>query len=252
MYKDELNAVCNASISKSNLINNNILGYFVSSMLAGIYVGLGILLIFSIGGLLGDFKGTKIIMGISFGIALSSVIIAGAELFTGNNLIMTIGVLNKKTSFTNLIKVWIVSYIGNLIGAVLVSVLFYLTGLAGGDIGSFIANTSLTKMTLSPEALLFRGILCNTLVCLAVWCSFRCKSDSGKLIMIFWCLFAFITSGYEHSIANMTIMAVGLLTNSEPNLTIYGYFYNLLFVTIGNIIGGVFLIALPYHMIAKN
>ena len=70
--------------------------------------------------------------------------------------------------------------------------------------------------------------------------------------MIFWCLFAFITSGYEHSIANMTIMAVGLLTNSEPNLTIYGYFYNLLFVTIGNIIGGVFLIALPYNIIAKN
>ena len=165
---------------------------------------------------------------------------------------MTIGVLNKKTSLTNLIKVWIVSYIGNLIGAILVSVLFYLTGLAGGDIGSFIANTSLTKMTLSPHTLLFRGILCNTLVCLAVWCSFRCKSDSGKLIMIFWCLFAFITSGYEHSIANMTIMAVGLLTNSEPNLTIYGYFYNLLFVTIGNIIGGVFLIALPYNIIAKN
>ena len=252
MYKDELDAVCNASISKSNLINNNILGYFVSSMLAGIYVGLGILLIFSIGGLLGDFKGTKIIMGVSFGIALSLVVIAGAELFTGNNLVMTVGMLNKKVTFADTIKVWVVSYIGNLLGSIIVALLFYLAGLSTGAIGDFIVKTTLTKMTLSPQALLFRGILCNTLVCLAVWCSFRCKSDSGKLIMIFWCLFAFITSSYEHSIANMTLMTVGLLTPSELNVTVGGYAYNLLFVTLGNMIGGICFVAVPYHLIARD
>lgn len=252
MFKEELAAVSNASFAKSNLLKNNIIGYFISSMLAGIYVGLGILLIFSIGGLLGDFIGTKIIMGVSFGIALSLVVIAGAELFTGNNLVMIIGALNKKVSFADTIKVWIVSYIGNLIGAILVSTLFYLSGLSTGAIGDFIVKTTLTKMTLTPQALLFRGILCNTLVCIAVWCSFRCKSDSGKLIIIFWCLFAFITSSYEHSIANMTLMTVGLLTPSELNVTVAGYAYNLFFVTIGNMIGGIFLVAIPYYLIAKD
>lgn len=252
MFKEELNAVCNASLAKSNLLKNNFFGYFVSSMLAGMYVGLGILLIFSIGGLLGDFSGSKIIMGISFGIALSLVVIAGAELFTGNNLVMTAGLLNKKVTFADTIKVWVVSYIGNLLGSIIVALLFHLGGLSTGAIGDFIVKTTFAKMTLSPQSLLFRGILCNTLVCLAVWCSFRCKSDSGKLIMIFWCLFAFITSSYEHSIANMTLMTVGLLTPSELNVTVAGYAYNLLFVTIGNMIGGIFLVALPYHLIARD
>ena len=252
MFKDELNSVCNASLTKINLLKNNILGYFTASMLAGIYVGLGIMLIFTIGGLLTDFSGTKIIMGASFGIALSLVVIAGAELFTGNNLVMIIGLLNKKVTFSDTIKIWIVSYLGNLLGSIILGLLFYLTGLSTGAIGDFIVKSTLTKMTLSPQALLFRGILCNTLVCIAVWCSFKCKSESGKLIIIFWCLFAFITSGYEHSIANMSLMTVGLLTPSELNVSISGYFYNLFFVTIGNMIGGIFLVAIPYHLIARD
>lgn len=99
MFKEEVNAVCNASFAKINFLKSNPLGYFIASMLAGMYVGFGILLIFTIGGLLGSFVGTKIVMGASFGIALSLVIIAGAELFTGNNFVMTVGLLNKKVSF---------------------------------------------------------------------------------------------------------------------------------------------------------
>ena len=148
MFKDELNAVCNASLAKSNLLKNNILGYFTASMLAGIYVGLGIMLIFTIGGFLADFSGTKIIMGASFGIALSLVVIAGAELFTGNNLVMIIGLLNKKVTFSDTIKIWIVSYLGNLLGSIILGLLFYLTGLSTGAIGEFIVKSTLTKMTL--------------------------------------------------------------------------------------------------------
>lgn len=100
--------------------------------------------------------------------------------------------------------------------------------------------------------LLSRGILCNILVCVAVWCGFKCKSEAGKLIMIFWCLFVFITAGFEHSIANMTLLTVGLLEPSTYAVTLGGFAYNLLVVTLGNMIGGILFVAVPYCIIAKQ
>ncbi|WP_434084709.1 formate/nitrite transporter family protein [Lacrimispora xylanisolvens] len=88
------------------------------------------------------------------------------------------------------------------------------------------------------------------LVCLAIWCSFRCKSESGKLIMVFWCLFAFITSGYEHSIANMTLLTVGVLSPNGAAVSLSGYFYNILVVTLGNMAGGILFTAVPYYLIS--
>ena len=252
MFKDEVELVVNASKAKVKLLSNNLFGYFLSSILAGMYVGFGILLIFSIGGLLKDFSSAKIIMGLAFGIALSLVIIAGSELFTGNNFIMIVGLFKKEVKLADTIKVWFISYFGNLVGSIIVALVFYLSNLAIGDIGEFIAKTTYGKMNLSVSALIFRGILCNTLVCLAVWCSFKCKSESAKLIMIFWCLFAFITSGYEHSVANMTLMTVGLLNPFNFDISVIGYIYNLLFVTIGNMIGGILFVALPYCIISSN
>lgn len=250
MFKEEVIAAGNASVVKINLLKKNPLGYFLSSMLAGMYVGFGILLIFTIGGLLNEFSGMKIIMGVSFGIALSLVVVAGAELFTGNNLIMPLGAFQKKVTWGETIKLWVICYIGNLLGSILIAALFWASGLDQGTVGKFIAKTSYIKMTLAPTELVVRGILCNILVCLAVWCSLRCKSDSGKLIMIFWCLFAFITTGFEHSVANMTLLSVALLNPMGAAVTLSGYAYNLLFVTLGNMIGGVLFVAVPYYLIS--
>lgn len=250
MFKEEVIAAGNASVVKINLLKKNPLGYFLSSMLAGMYVGFGILLIFTIGGLLNEFSGMKIIMGVSFGIALSLVVVAGAELFTGNNLIMPLGAFQKKVTWGETIKLWVICYIGNLLGSILIAALFWASGLDQGAVGKFIAKASYIKMTLAPTELVVRGILCNILVCLAVWCSLRCKSDSGKLIMIFWCLFAFITTGFEHSVANMTLLSVALLNPMGAAVTLSGYAYNLLFVTLGNMIGGVLFVAVPYYLIS--
>lgn len=252
MYNEEVEAFGNASQGKIKLLYGNPLGYFVSSMLAGIYVGFGILLIFSIGGMLVDQPYVKIIMGISFGIALSLVIIAGSELFTGNNMVMALGFFQKKVKLKDTLLLWLVCFIGNLVGAILIAFLFWQSGLAKGAVGEFIIQASQTKMELSPWILFTRGILCNTLVCLAVWCSVRCKSESGKLIMVFWCLFAFITSGYEHSVANMTLLTAGLFADTSGALTIGGYVHNLLYVTLGNMVGGILLVALPYYLISKH
>ncbi len=252
MFRDEFEMAANGAAGKSNLLKKNPIGYFLLSMLAGAYIGFGILLIFTIGGQLQGAPATKLIMGASFGIALSLVVIAGAELFTGNNLVMAAGLIKKKVTFKDAIVLWIVCYLGNWGGSILLAGLYNATGLANGPVGEFMANGALGKMSATAPQLLARGILCNMLVCLAVWSGFRCKSDAGKLIMVFWCLFAFITTGFEHSIANMTLLTEALMNPCGVAVSFGGYFHNLLWVTIGNMIGGIVCIAIPYACAAKE
>lgn len=252
MFVEEFTAAGNAAKAKSAHLSRNPVGYFFASMLAGAYVGLGILLIFSIGGQLAGAPYTKLLMGVSFGIALSLVVIAGAELFTGNNFVTVAGLMRKTINAGQLAKLWVVCCIGNWVGSIIIAALFFAAGLSTGGVGEFIANTSAAKMNAAPLELFFRAMLCNTLVCLAVWCGFRCKSESGKLIMIFWCLFAFITSGYEHSVANMTLLTAALFAPFKAAVSMSGYFYNIAVVTLGNIAGGVLCVALPYCLISRQ
>ena len=137
------------------------------------------------------------------------------------------------------VRLWIVCWVGNLVGSIILALLFTGAGFAEGPVGQFIAGGALAKMTLPVLPLFLRGVLCNILVCLAVWCGFRCKTESGKLIMIFWCLFAFITCGFEHSVANMTLLTISLLSPCGTAVTLGGYFYNLLVVTLGNMTGAI-------------
>ena len=109
------------------------------------------------------------------------------------------------------------------------------------------------KRTAGFIPLLTRGMLCNTLVCLAVWCGFRAKSDAGKLLMIFWCLLAFFATGFEHSIANMTLLTLALINNGgNEAISMGGYCFNLIVVTLGNMIGAILFVALPYHFAPKE
>lgn len=252
MFREENIAVSNGAVAKVRLLNNNPTGYFISSMLAGVFVGLAIMLIYTIGGLLDGSAATKIVMGVSFGISLSLVIMAGSELFTGNTFIMSMGVFNKAVEPMDAVRIWLVCYLGNWLGSILVATLFYFSGLNDGSTGTFVANVSASKMSIPLIQLFIRAILCNILVCLATWTSYKMKSESGKLIMIFWCLFAFITSSYEHSIANMTLLTVSLFAPMEAAISFGGYFYNIIVVTLGNMVGGILFLALPYYMISKN
>ena len=252
MFKEEFSVIVETAKKKSKFLETNFTGYLMASMLAGLYVGLSILFIYTSGGMLGHAPYVKIFMGATFGIALSLVLMAGSELFTGNNMIMAAGVLKKTVSLGQTIKLWVVCYLGNWLGAIIVSLMFIGAGLTKGPVGEFIAATSATKMSIEPMQLFFRGMLCNILVCLAVWCNYKMKSESGKLIMIFWCLFAFITSGYEHSIANMTLLTVGLLKPMGAAVTLGGYFYNILMVTLGNVVGAILFLTIPYYSISKE
>lgn len=252
MFQEEFGAVSKAAVAKVNMMKRNPIGYFMLAMLAGIYIGFGTLLIFSIGGMLNGQPYVKIVMGISFGIALSLVVVAGAELFTGNNLVMASGMMKKTITVRDGLKLWLICYIGNLVGSVLLAILFQLSGLGNGATGEFIATAAMGKMTAGAVELLVRGILCNILVCLATWCGVKCKTESGKLIMIFWCLFAFITTGFEHSVANMTLLTAALLNPCGQAVSVGGYIYNLVIVTIGNMIGGIVFVAVPYFIASQK
>ncbi len=254
MFGETCEKLSNSSIAKVNLLKESKGKYFVASLLAGVYVGLGIFLIMTVGGLTkGMGAHFRIFIGLAFGVALSLVVMAGSELFTGNNLIMTAGAVNKKVKWKDALQIWGWSYLGNLIGSILVGVIFVYSGAATrphASVGEFIIFITNLKMGLPIMDLIFRGILCNILVCLAVLCVVKMKSESGKLIMVFWALFTFITSAYEHSIANMSIFTAALLIPNET-VTLGGLGYNLLWVTVGNFIGGS-LLGLAYAYMGRK
>jgi nitrite transporter NirC len=254
LYSEEINKVSASAVKKSEFLKKSKMKYLTASALAGIYVGFGILLIFTIGGLLSEAQSpvTKIIMGASFGIALSLVIMAGSELFTGNNMVMTIGSLEKKVTWMDSVNIWIYSFIGNFVGSVALAALFVGSGLAKGSTAAFILKVSQSKMAMPSMELFLRGILCNMLVCLALWCAIKLKEETAKLIMIFWCLFAFITTGFEHSIANMTLLATALMIPHTAVISVGGLAHNLLWVTLGNFMGGAVFIGATYWFISKE
>lgn len=253
MFREEFKGVISAGKGKVELLSKNRGGYLVYAMLAGLYVSFGIILAFTIGGILTSYNSpsTKIIMGASFGVALSLVVFAGSELFTGNNFIMTLGVLKGKIRLKDCGKIFCMSYLGNFLGSILAALGFLGAGLITGGVSDFIIKTAETKIALAPLELFIRGFFCNILVCLAVWCTFRLKSESAKLIMIFWCLFAFVTSGFEHSIANMSLLTMGFFITKGTLISLTGVVYNLFFVTLGNLVGGI-LLAVLYNYISKN
>jgi nitrite transporter NirC len=252
---ETVGAVAQAAAAKATSLKKTPLGYFVMSVLAGAYVGFGIVLIFAIGAPFAAASSpwTKAVMGASFGVALSLVIMAGSELFTGNVMVMTVGMLRRTVSPGSLGGIWVVSFAGNLVGSLLLAWLVAQSGVFGGapQLG-FVQKTVETKMNLPASDLFFRAMLCNWLVCLAVWCAMRATSEAGKLIMVFWCLFAFIGAGFEHSVANMTLLGIGLLQDHPDTVSWGGFVHNLVWVTLGNIVSGATFVGGAYWLAAAN
>lgn len=238
MYTETIEKCANNAKRIVNLAANNPLGFWIGSAMAGAYVGLGIILIFTLGNLV-DPSVRPLVMGATFGIALTLVIIAGSELFTGHTMFLAFGALTKKTTWGQNFVVLPQTWLGNLLGSIFVAYLFYLAG--GGALlpkaDSFLHAAALGKTTASASSLFFKGILCNWLVCLAIWMCQRVEGSS-KFIAIWWCLLAFIGAGYEHSIANMTIFALSYFGAHSSEFTLSGIGHNLLWVSLGNFVSG--------------
>jgi len=256
MYTETIQTLGEQAAGKLAGQRRSLAGHIVRSMLAGMYVGAAIVLIFTIGGLLAkDSPGVvRLVMGVCFGGALTMVIFAGSELFTGSNLVLTLGVLTRKAKLADLGANWLWTWIGNLIGSALLAGIVIRAGVFDGEkmegVRNFVLNLVQTKMTLEPEQLFWRAVLANWLVCLGVWMAARAKEDSARILLIWWCMFTFITCGYEHSIANMCGLLLGLFMphGSFPGITWGGYAYNLSLATLGNIVGGAMFVAGMYWL----
>ena len=238
---------------KVEYLRSNLIGYFVLSALAGIYLGFGICLIFSVGGPFWaeESAGLKLVMGVSFGIALTLVIFAGSELFPGNNMVCALGALAKAITMKQVGLIFFWSYVGNLAGSLGLAWLVAQSGVVGkAPQSELLLNVASLKMNLPMGELFIRGILCNWLVCLAVWTAARTTNDAAKIMLIFWCLFAFIGSGFEHSIANQSLLGIALFLPHGPDVSWTGFLWNQMWVVFGNIVGGVVFMGGAYWVIS--
>ena len=235
--------------------------YLVSSMLAGAYIGVAVVLMFSVTGplLAAASPWTKLVQGLVFAVALTLVVFAGAELSTGNMMTGIQGMVTGQGSVGGGIAIILGSFVGNLVGSIAFAWLVHASGVlaVGGTPGhvapglAILTSVVKAKAAESGSALFFRGVLCNFLVCLAVWMAARTKSDGAKLALIFWCLLAFVGSGFEHVVANMTVFSLGMFEGVKQ-ATIGAFAGNLLLVGLGNLVGGGVLVGASYGYLGRR
>lgn len=217
---------------------------FVLAMLAGAFIGFGAAAYsMTMAGVDASFGPARMLGGLVFSLGLILVIVGGAELFTGNAL-MVMAVVDGKLPLSRLLRSWGIVYVGNLVGAVGLAIAFGLTGLLDGPMGTVASNVAEAKANLSPLHAFMRGALCNALVCLAVWLTFAARTVVGKVFAILWPITGFVLLGLEHSIANMYFFPQGWFAGA--NAAPMGALSNLVWVTLGNILGGAGGVALAY------
>jgi formate/nitrite transporter len=187
---------------------------------------------------------SRMLGGLVFSLGLILVIVGGAELFTGNAL-MVMAAVDRKITLRQLLRNWAIVYAGNLVGAVGLAIAFGFSGLLDGPMGVTAAKIAAAKAALPPVEAFVRGALCNMLVCLAVWLTFAARSATGKIFAILWPITGFVMLGLEHSVANMFFFPQGWAAGAA--VASGGALSNMLWVTLGNILGGAGGVALAYR-----
>jgi formate transporter len=230
-------------------------------MLAGAFIGFGALFstLAASDPSLG-FAAQRLLMGLTFSLGLVLVVVAGAELFTGNNLLV-MAWADRKISTTELLRNWLAVYIANAVGAIgLVLLVFWShhADMAGGNVGAQYVKIAAAKTAMPFAEAFFKGVLCNALVCLAVWLTLAGHTVTDKILAILFPISAFVAAGFEHSVANMYFIPLGILLHgagygaADANVTWLGLAHNLLPVTLGNIFGGSVMVALVYYLIYRR
>ncbi|MBO9473337.1 formate/nitrite transporter family protein [Shimia sp. R10_1] len=216
------------------------------SILGGAFISFGALFYTQTTSGFVDINGAlKLMGGIAFSLGLILVVIGGAELFTGNTMIV-MAYVDRHISTVALMRNWTVVLIGNALGCVAVLALVQGAGLLDGSHGARAAAIAEAKSSLTPLEAFCRGILCNALVCLAVWLAVSARSTLGMILSIIWPVSAFVAIGLEHSIANMYLIPAGALSGADISLA--ALMHNIVPVLLGNIIGGAGIVALAYRL----
>ncbi len=252
MLNPDVERMSLAAVNKAKLCRSHLWKYLIRAVLAGFFVVVATILSHvtvstmyttypEFGKLLGAFF---------FSIAIVVIVFIGGELFTGNNMVMAMGFYNKSCSIRDVLMVWVVSYLGNLLGTILFSALFVESGASHDILIPYYEKLMPLKLAAEPMQLILRGILCNFLVCLAVLTGTRMHSESGKIVVMFCLIMTFVAAGFEHSIANMAAFSIGYLL--VGGLDLGAIIAHLLLVTLGNIIGGSLLLALPLKLMSAD
>ncbi len=215
------------------------------ALLAGAFIGFGSAFwCMAMAGADPGFGPQRVLGGVVFSLGLILVVVGGAELFTGNAL-MVMAAVDRRITLGALLRNWGIVYLGNLVGAVGLAAAFGMSGLLDGPMGAVAAKAAATKAALPPVEAFVRGALCNALVCLAVWLSFAARSATDKILAVLWPVAGFVTLGLEHSVANMFLFPAGIWAGSDAPMS--GVIGNLLWVTLGNVAGGAGGVALAYR-----
>lgn len=237
-------------VAKANL---PLLSMVALGVLAGGFIGLGALfttLVLSDGTL--SFAVARVLAGVVFSLGLILVVVAGAELFTGNNLLV-MACVARRITVGKLLANFAIVYVANFIGAAGLAAIVALSGhaqMADGAVGRTAVAIAAAKVALPFGEAFFRGVLCNVLVCLAVWLAMAGRTVTDKILAIVLPIAAFVAAGFEHSVANMYFIPLGIFLRAD--IGIAEVLRNLVPVTLGNLVGGAGMVGLVYHIIYRR
>lgn len=257
-----------AGVSKANL---GVPTAFLLAVLAGAFIALGAVFSTVVStGLAGSvpFGTARLLIGLAFSLGLILVVVAGAELFTGNNLLI-IAYASRKVTAGQVLRNWLIVYLGNFVGAIATAAGIFATHLhtsAGGEVGRTVMAIADAKCSLGPIEAFMRGVYCNALVCMAVWLCMSCRTTGDKILAIVFPVTAFVAAGFEHSVANMYFIPAGLLMQAlcppeywaSIGVTQESFVHlswdqfltgNLFPVTLGNIVGGAVMVGAVYWVV---
>lgn len=252
MLTKEVDSMGVVASNKAECCNNCMGKFFIKAIMAGFFIVVATILSNVSAAVLYPVypEFSKLLGAFLFSIAIVLIVFIEGELFTGNNMTMAMGAYNHNCCVKDVVKVWVISYIGNFVGAFILGFIFVESG-ASHDIMVNYYNSFITaKLSIEPMQLFLRGIMCNFMVCVAVLTNTRMKTESGKLIVMFFVIMAFVVAGFEHCIANMGTFSIAYLMLGGIDLTLVAK--SMFFVTLGNIIGGSVLLALPLKLISSD
>ncbi|WP_339279517.1 formate/nitrite transporter family protein [Paenibacillus sp. FSL H3-0329] len=254
MENEALLQVEHLALKKQKIFRQSVMRYIARAMLASMFIGFGVIVAFKTGNyfFMEQSPFAYPMAAITFGAAIIIISFGGGDLFTGDTFYYTYTALRRKMKLSEVVRMWIMSYIGNILGAAVFALLIFLTGLFySSDVNGFLLYVVEHKMEAPAGQLFFRAILCNWLVCMAFFIPMNMKGDGAKMFAMVLFVFCFFISGYEHSIANMCTFAIALVLDHPGTVSWYGVFHNLVPVTIGNLIGGGVLMGVMYYYVNK-
>lgn len=251
MYTSDLESIAAGALNKSNLSKKQPFKFLMKAIVAGFYIVVATILSNVTAAVLyGTYpQWGRLIGSFLFATAIILIVFFNGELFTGNNMTMAIGVYQKKIKASDMVRVWVYSFVGNFIGCFILGAIFYYSNSCRDILRVYYESCIPGKLSLTPAEFFLKGILCNFMVCLAVLANTKMKTESGKLTVMFMVIMAFVVAGFEHCVANMgTFTIAGFILGG---LDVMQVVKSMVFVTLGNAFGGAVLLGGSLKLMAE-